>query len=229
MNPPSGIKHYFGLQDDLSSIEPYLAYGSRMDFKSGDIVIPMNICVEHLYYLKRGRIGRLVVTANGAERMIKVITNHGLLGTIPFFTDNDDNGSVNYSEFRALEDCEVYRFSRESVYDVLLKDETVLRQLIVYFCNRIDSLNLQLIDTMIKNPSYRVSSFLYNYLCLFGTINEQGQYVYTGKLSHYDIAKYLGLNRVSVTHVLKDLQDKGLIYKDRQKLVLLDKDFFERL
>ena len=229
MEPTDNIRHYFGVQDDLSAIERYLDYGTRLDVKKGESVITLGDPVCYLYYLKSGEVGRYVVAANGSERIMKIISAKGLLGTVPFFSGSADLPRTNNSEFYARSDCVIYRFTHQCVYDVLLRDETVLHQLIQHFCNRINALNAQLIDTMVRDPAYRICAFLYNFLSNFGTTDEAGRFVYTGKLSHYDIAKYLGLNRVSVTNVLKDLQDRGIIYKDRQKLILLDMAYFHRL
>ena len=229
MEPTSALEHYFGVQDDLSAIEKYLDCGTLLQFKKGDCVIGLHAPVNYLYYLQKGEVGRYVVAANGSERIIKIIAPKGLLGTVLFFNGTEDNPSINYSEFRARMDCDIYRFSRETVFQTLLKDAAILPQLMKHFCNRINALNFQLMDSMVKDPRYRLSAFLYNFVLSFGTMDENGRYQYTGKLSHYDIAKYLGLNRVSVTNALNDLQARGIIYKDRHTLILLDMAYFQNL
>lgn len=68
-----------------------------------------------------------------------------------------------------------------------------------------------------------------NYVKKFGRIDEMGRYVYEGKLSHYDIAKFLGINRVSVTNVVKELQESGIIQKERARLIILNTEYMKQL
>ena len=91
------------------------------------------------------------------------------------------------------------------------------------------SLNRQVVDGLVKDPYYRICKFLCDYVQKFGKMEENGCYVYEGKLSHYDIAKYLGINRVSVTNVMKSLQEKGIIQKERSRLVILDMEYLEQI
>ena len=91
------------------------------------------------------------------------------------------------------------------------------------------ALSYQVTDSLIKDPHYRICKFLLDYVKEFGVNKPNGQYEYNDKLSHYDIAKYLGMNRVSVTNVMKELQEEGIIIKERNKLVILDMEYLEQL
>lgn len=90
-------------------------------------------------------------------------------------------------------------------------------------------MNAQVTESLVKDPSYRICRFLCGYVERFGKVDEAGHHVYEGKLSHYDIAKYLGINRVSVTNVIKELQENGIIQKERNKLTILDMEYMNQL
>ncbi len=218
------INAYFCLEDDLSSIEDFLALGTHKHFKKGEHILPIGETIDHLYYLKQGKAGRLITAANGAEKYIKVVCDQGIIGEVLFFQNR-----VNYNSFIAIEDCNCYLFDKQTVEQVLLKDTQFVQQLIQWFCQRMTALNGQVTDSLIKSPYYRICKFLLEYVQEFGTLDENGRPIYEGKLSHYDIAKYLGINRVSVTNVLKQLQEEGIIHKDRQLLILLDADYLQNL
>lgn len=218
------LESYFCLEDDMSSLEKYLHLGKRKDFKKGSQILPMGEAVQYLYYLKAGRAGRLITAVNGTEKYVKVVCDKSILGEVVFFKQMANSG-----RFVAIEDCECYLFDEETVYQILLKDEQVIRELIQWFCNRMKSLNAQVTESLVKDPHYRICKFLYGYAEKFGRLDEMGRYVYGGKLSHYDIAKFLGINRVSVTNVMKELQEAGIIQKDRTKLVILNAAYMEQL
>lgn len=214
------INTYFCLKNDLNSIEQFLNLAIHKQYKKGESIFPIGEPVVYLYYVKRGRVGRLVTAANGAEKYIKVVCDQGIIGEVLFFLNQ-----LNYTPFIAIENCDCYLFDRHIVNQVLLKNEQFVQELIHWFCQRMTALNEQVTDSLIKSPYHRICKFLLDYVEEFGTIDKDGHSVFQGKLSHYDIAKFLGINRVSVTNVLKQLQDEGIILKERKLLVLLDKDY----
>lgn len=179
---------------------------------------------RRLGYLRSGRAGRLITTPTGAEKYVKIVGDHSIVGEVMFFRH-----SISDDCFEAIEDCECYWFDRATVDQVFLKDEAFVQTLIQWFCNRMLSLNTQIQDSMREDTYYRVCKFIEEYVKAFGKVDEEGIYSYEGKLSHYDIAKYLGVNRVSVTRAISKLQKTGIIKKDRRELVVLDMDYLEEL
>lgn len=226
MEQPNYLGNYFCLEDDMSSLEKYLHLGHKKLFKENERIFPVGEWVTQLCYVQSGRAGRLVSAVNGTEKMIRVVCDQSILGEVLFFTKQPPS---NGGEFIALEPCVCYFFDEETVWQVLLKDERVLRDLIQWFCHRMSALNRQVTDSLVKDPHYRVCKFLYDYVRQFGAKRADGTYVYKGKLSHYDISKYLGINRVSVTNVIKQLQDEGVIQKERNRLTVLDMAYLEQL
>lgn len=218
------LNAYFCLEDDLSSIENFLDLGLYKHYKKGQPILPIGEHVTHLYYLKQGRAGRLVTAANGAEKFIKVVCDQGIIGEVVFFQNR-----INSHPFIAIEDCDCYLFDKQTVNEVLLANTQFVQQLIQWFCQRMSALNVQVTDSLIKNPHYRICKFLLEYVQQFGAVDEKGRRIYQGKLSHYDIAKYLGINRVSVTNVLNQLQEEGIIYKERKLLILLNIEYLQNL
>lgn len=220
----NGLNNYFCLEDDMSTIERFLHLGEKRYYKHGERILQIGEPVTQFYYLRQGRAGRLITVANGLEKYIKVVCEQGIIGEVMFF-----GGGVNNHAFVAIEDCECYLFDKKVVNEVLLKDEQFVQDLIQWFCRRMSSLNKQVTESLIKAPYYRVCKFLLEFVQTFGKINEKGHYMYEGKLSHYDIARYIGIQRVSVTNVMKQLQAEQIIEKDRKSLVILDAEYLEQL
>ena len=215
---------FFCLEDDLSSVENFLDLGLHKHYQKGEVILSIGEPVTHFYYLKQGKAGRLITAANGVEKYIKVVCDQGIIGEVVFFQNR-----INAHPFIAIEDCDCYLFDKQTVDQVLLTNTLFVKQLIQWFCRRMSALNGQVTDSLIKSPHYRICKFLLEYVQEFGSIDEKGCYIYRGKLSHYDIAKYLGINRVSVTNVLKQLQEEGIIHKERQLLILLNVNYLQEL
>lgn len=219
-----GLNNYFCLENDMSTVERFLALGERKTYKRGTSLLPIGKPVTQLYYLRQGRAGRLITAANGTEKFIKVICAGGIVGEVLFF-----RGGNNYDPFIAIENCECILFDEKIVNQIFLKDEQFVHDLIQWFSGRMLSLNNQVTDSLVKTPYYHVCKFLLEFVQAFGEINNAGQLIYQGKLSHYDIAKYTGVHRVSVTNIMKQLQEEHIIQKDRKLLVLLDVTYLKEL
>ena len=224
MEKRNDLDVYFCLEDDMSSIERFLEYGRRQVYKKGSVILPTGVRVNALCYVKKGKAGRLVTAMNGAEKFIKVVCDQCILGEVIFFRGADNEGA-----FLAIEDCECYFFDEKTVYEVLLRDEQVVRDLIQWFCARMSALNAQVTDGLVKDSHYRVCKFVWEYVQSMGKQDAAGIWVYEGKLSHYDIAKYLGINRVSVTNVMKELQESGVIEKSRTRLAVVDAEYLRAI
>lgn len=232
MERNNDVKHYFAKQCNMACLEQYLPLAKKVEYAKGENIFQKHPAQRYLVYLRKGEVERTFISAGGNEKILKVVGAKSIVGETIFFqqfSHPDDFSNNDSYYFRARKKCEAYLFSSPVVYDTLLKDELVVRCLLNWFCSRMNSLSAQIADSMVRDTHYRVCNFLYNYAYDFGQPNDQGQYVYQGKLSHYDIAKYLGINRVSVTKVLKALHDSGIIIKERHRLVILDMDYFKKM
>lgn len=208
----------------MSAIERYLELGKRRLYKKGEAIIPLGSAINHFIYLKKGRAGRLITTSSGVQKYIKLVDDHCLIGEVTFFKQM----TSEYC-FEAIIPCECYFFDRKTVETIFLKDEAIVHALINWFCNRMFSLNNQIMDSMRGDAYHRICKFIEDYMRTFGYTDELGNWHYEGKLSHYDIAKYIGVNRVSVTRAIGRLEEKGVLHKDRSKLIIYDMSYLENL
>ena len=99
--------------------------------------------------------------------------------------------------------------------------------LIEWLCTLSLNAHHQVADDLVKDPRYRVCKFIYKYVLEYGHRLNNNHYIFYGKLSHYDISKYIGINRVSVSTVMRNLEVEGLIRKTNDELEILDMDYFE--
>lgn len=62
--PNRGLTAYFCQEDDMSSIEKYLHLSQKKVYKKGERIFRVGEKISHLYYLKSGKAGRLMVLKN---------------------------------------------------------------------------------------------------------------------------------------------------------------------
>lgn len=205
----------FALDGNVRSLESYKNRAIYKYYKKNDDLLAPAEIPQHLLYLEKGQVARLAYNQNGAEKVMRIVGAGGLIGETLFFRKEP-----NASRFIALQDCHCYLFDEKTIYALMQQDERFLREIVLWLSNRMSSLSEQVIDTLTKSPEKRIFSFLLEYAKHFGTKDTLGNYSYQGKLSHYAIANYLGLNRVSVTKAIKTLQDENFLKKDTLQFII---------
>lgn len=218
------MKYFFRQDDRLLLLSDHLEKAEKVQFKKGSCIIASCQPVEHLYYLTKGIAHHSILTPQGKERIIHVLIAPSLCAESLFFLNESSDSS---EQIIAKTDCTVYRFNR-SLTDELLAELPELNRVIINWLSTLSlNANHQVADDLVKDPRYRVCKFIYKYVLEYGHRLENNHYVFFGKLSHYDISKYIGINRVSVSTVMRNLEVEGLINKTNDKLEILDMDYFE--
>ena len=218
------MKYFFRQDDRLLLLSDHLEKAEKVQFKKGSCIIASCQPVEHLYYLTKGIAHHSILTPQGKERIIHVLIAPSLCAESLFFLNESSDSS---EQIIAKTDCTVYRFNR-SLTDELLTELPELNRVIINWLSTLSlNANHQVADDLVKDPRYRVCKFIYKYVLEYGHRLENNHYVFFGKLSHYDISKYIGINRVSVSTVMRNLEVEGLINKTNDKLESLDMDYFE--
>lgn len=218
------MEYFFRQDDQLLILSDHLDKAEKLQFKKGSCIIASCQPVEHLYFLTKGIAHHSILTPQGKERIIHVLIAPSLCAESLFFLGVNSDSS---EQIIAKTDCTVYRFSRDLVEELLTTLPTLNRIIINWLCTLSLNAHHQVADDLVKDPRYRVCKFIYKYVLEYGQRQEDNRYVFYGKLSHYDISKYIGINRVSVSTVMRNLEVEGLIAKTNDKLEILDMEYFE--
>ncbi|MEE0434170.1 MAG: Crp/Fnr family transcriptional regulator [Peptococcaceae bacterium] len=218
------IEYFFRQDDRLLLLTDYLDRAEKIQCKKGSCIIASCQSVDHLYFLVKGIAHHSILTPQGKERIIHVLIAPSLCAESLFFLNINSDSS---EQIVAKTDCTLYRFNRALIDELLLTLPELNRVIINWLCTLSLNAHHQVADDLVKDPRYRVCKFIYKYVLEYGHKLENNHYVYYGKLSHYDISKYIGINRVSVSTVMRNLEVEGLINKTNERLEILDMDYFE--
>lgn len=218
------MRYFFRQDQALSILDQYLDEADKVQFKKGSIILPSCYPMDALYYLQKGIAYHSIVTPTGKERIMRVLIGPSLCAESLFFLKHESDSS---EQILARANCILYRFPRPFVEEVLLHSLPFCRILIEWLCTLNAGASSQVADDLVKDPRYRVCKFIYNYVREYGHPLPNGHYLFNGKLSHYDISKYIGVNRVSVSTVMRNLELDGLVHKTNDSLEIVDMDYFE--
>ena len=173
---------------------------------------------ERVYLIRRGAVRLSRVYESGEEITVALLRENSLFGVLSLLTGQRSDRFYHAVAFTRVE---MVTAPATSVKAAIEADTSVGLRLLQGLSSRI----LQT-ETMIETLTHRdMSSRLVSFLLVlcrdFGVADELGITIDL-RLSHQAIAEAIGSTRVTITRLLGDLRQSGLVQIDRKKITVLD-------
>ena len=173
---------------------------------------------ERVYLIRRGAVRLSRVYESGEEITVALLRENSLFGVLSLLTGHRSDRFYHSVAFTRVE---MVTAPASSVRQAIEADTSVGLLLLQGLSSRI----LQT-ETMIETLTHRdMSSRLVSFLLVlcrdFGMPGSQGITIDL-RLSHQAIAEAIGSTRVTITRLLGDLRNSGLVEIDRKKITVLD-------
>jgi CRP/FNR family transcriptional regulator len=173
---------------------------------------------ERVYLLKRGAVRLSRVYESGEEITVALLRENSLFGVLSLLTGQKSDRFYHAIAFTSVD---LISAPATSVRQAIEKDARVGLLLLQGLSSRI----LQT-ETMIETLTHRdMSSRLVCFLLVlcrdFGMPGTRGITIDL-KLSHQAIAEAIGSTRVTITRLLRDLRNDGLVEIDRKRIIVFD-------
>mgnify|MGYP006223271365 FL=1 len=211
-NPPSNqTRSLMDVIRDLEGASTELVERSKTMFFPGDPA-------ERVYLIRRGAVRLSRVYESGEEITVALLRENSLFGVLSLLTGHRSDRFYHAVAFTRVE---MVTAPASSVRAAIEADTGVGLRLLQGLSSRI----LQT-ETMIETLTHRdMSSRLVSFLLVlcrdFGVPDDQGITIDL-RLSHQAIAEAIGSTRVTITRLLGDLRQSGLVQIDRKKITVLD-------
>ena len=173
---------------------------------------------ERVYLIRRGAVRLSRVYESGEEITVALLRENSLFGVLSLLTGHRSDRFYHSVAFTRVE---MVTAPASSVRQAIEANTSVGLLLLQGLSTRI----LQT-ETMIETLTHRdMSSRLVSFLLVlcrdFGVPGPQGITIDL-RLSHQAIAEAIGSTRVTITRLLGDLRNSGLVEIDRKKITVLD-------
>jgi CRP/FNR family transcriptional regulator len=173
---------------------------------------------ERVYLLRRGAVRLSRVYESGEEITVALLRENSLFGVLSLLTGQRSDRFYHAIAFTRVE---LLMAPATSVRRAIEQDASVGLLLLQGLSSRI----LQT-ETMIETLTHRdMSSRLVSFLLVlcrdFGVPGHEGITIDL-RLSHQAIAEAIGSTRVTITRLLGDLRNEGLVQIDRKKITVFD-------
>ncbi len=173
---------------------------------------------EKVYLIRRGAVRLSRVYESGEEITVALLRENSLFGVLSLLTGHRSDRFYHAVAFTKVD---MVTAPAASVRQAIEDDTGVGLLLLQGLSSRI----LQT-ETMIETLTHRdMSSRLVSFLLVlcrdFGIPEDKGITIDL-KLSHQSIAEAIGSTRVTITRLLGDLRNSGLLKIDRKKITIFD-------
>lgn len=185
----------------------------KIEFKKGETIFKEGTPSQSIAYIREGFV-KLSKKGIGRKEYILSISKKGsFLG----IQNLNKKSKVNYTSAIAVTNTEVCFIDRNCFEELLKQNGTFATEVISYIFE--DEMNY--FDRFLNNVQQQLPGRLANALIYFS------QKVYNDKtfslnLTKSELGSLIGTSRESVTRLLKEFHDAGLIELDRNRITVLD-------
>ena len=209
-----GINFFHGMKEE--DIQKILNTSNERLYSRGTIIFSEGQKTDGIYIITEGLIKVYKMSVDGREKTLAILNPGDILGEMALFDHN-----LRSATAEALEATKVNVIPRQD-FERLLEEMPVLAtKLIRVLAERLRQADEEIKNLLFLNARSRV---ILNLVQLAET-HMQGKKPGTPmpfRLTHAEMANLVGVSRETVTRVISELQDEGLIRIEKRKLWIND-------
>lgn len=192
------------LQFDNKHWEAVSGQGVQITYPVGKVIEPEK--QGELIYITKGEIVLSMKDGSGREKLLMVLGPGSLLGECSLY----DGLGGNIRLFLVVEEeIRASRFSREKVLELIGSDPELMVEIVRSIHKKMQLVMQEIEKLAFSSTGQRLARFLYQ-ISQSGAVPDLGKSIHKS-LSHKYLAKVIGANRVTVSRLMADLKEKGLI------------------
>jgi CRP-like cAMP-binding protein len=178
---------------------------------------------EVLFLLKEGRVRLYRLSPDGKALTTAMIEPGLVFGEMALLGQG-----MQDSFAEALEDSILFTLSRRDVQQVLLADPRISRRLLELASRRLADTERKLEEFAFRNVPQRLASLLLQ-LAHVPPGQRAGPVTLPARYTHQQLAEMIGTYRETVTKVLNDLRQQGLVRMDHGHIQLVDPEALQAM
>lgn len=187
-------------------------------YLKGEIIFFEDNNDENLYILLDGRVKLTMLSPEGKEKAISILQVGDIFGEMSLF---DQDTTPITAE--VIDDARLVSIPFHDLEDIIRQEPEVAIKIIEALAKRSRLLTSQIRELVFQDAEGRLASLLMRFIEDFGVEVKSG-YLIDIVLTHQEIANLMGSSRVTVTKLLNQLIDEGIIKIYKRKIVVMDID-----
>jgi len=191
------------------------------DLKRGSVLFFEGDRGDALYIVRSGAVKVYRVAEDGREKTLAVLGEGEFFGEMALL-----DGEPRSAIAQTLQETTLYALHRSDFLELLASTPSLSAAVIRALSARLRRTNGQVMDLIFRDVRGRIARTLLDLVRQHGEQTQDG-HVIVLKLTHQEIANLVGTARETVSRILAELQDAGLLRVEGRNLVLLDADELE--
>ncbi|MFB7138241.1 Crp/Fnr family transcriptional regulator [Gottfriedia sp. NPDC056225] len=163
----------------------------------------------------KGRIRIYLLSPNGAERHLYIVGPGNIIGESNVWVDEAFGYNASTSST-----ARVLRIPKSSFYDIVMSEPKLIQKVLKSLSNKQSALLLQTRLMSFSDVGERVLTILRQLASSYGKETTKGTTI-SIPFTHQELAYVVGSSRVSVSYVMNELCEKGIIEKQNGRYTLL--------
>lgn len=185
-------------------------------YEEGEIIFFENDSPQKLYLLVSGRVKLSMLSQGGKEKVLTILQAGDILGEMSLF-DQDPHPLTA----EVIETSRLMVLAWDNLESIIMQKPGLAIKIIKALSKKTRLLTSQVRGLVFQDAEGRLASLLQRFSRDFGIKVKSGTMIEL-VLTHQEIANLLGASRVTVTKVLNQFRDEGLIKLYKRKIVIID-------
>lgn len=191
---------------ELNVAEIFKLYGQAHKYSQGEMIFQKGDATDKIYFVVKGRVRTYCLNERGDEITLFYIDENQLIGSEPLSNIKKRKISVD-----SVTDVLLYSIDANVFLEKCIKNKVSILNLMEFFINKIIVLSNYICCNRFMKNNEKLAYFLYA-----NCIGDMVQY------THEQIALLTGMNRVSVTRLLKSFAEKDLISQQYKEIRIIN-------
>lgn len=208
-------------QDIYDKIDDFFKSYPLVRIRRGQSLFGAEQEIPDIYWLRMGKIRLYQIAEDGSEMTLHIFRSPSFFPMMFYLSHR----KADYY-FQAVEDVIARKAPAKEVVKFLQQNPDVLFDLTRRFADAITGLLLRIEQLSSQNALQRVCSLLIYLDQQYGQPSPDGNVIKL-KLSHDDIAAWIGLARETVSRQIEKLAEEGLVTSKGRRFIILDAERLE--
>lgn len=174
------------------------------------------------YLILSGKVKIVMMSSDGREHTLGVLNEKDFFGEVSML-----DGSPRSATAIALSDVKTVTINRDDFHVILKANPEMVIKIMYVLCKRLRQADKHVESLAFLTATGRVSRTINNLFDDIG-VTENGRLVINHNMTRQDFANIAGTSRETLTRVLMDFNEEGILEVDRNRIVILDRKELQR-
>jgi len=193
---------------EQKELEALAKTGERREFGRDEVIFAANEPADGLYVIATGRVKVCVSSAGGRELILATLGSEQFFGEMALL-DNEPRSASVVAQLPTV----AYRIRRDDFNRLLEHHPGIARKLLRELSLRLRRANAQMESLATLDVVGRLARYFIDLARQHGQILGNG-WVAVRRPTHQDIANSIGTSRETVTRLINDLEQRGLVVNE---------------